>query len=104
MITVITETTVKPGQETAWDRAYAERASDAQQQAGWVQLQLLVPEDEPRTRVVIGTWSDREAWKRWHETDTFKRTREALDAATDRHGEDRWYRVGEQEAGEAAGA
>ena len=97
MMTVMTETTVRPGHEGEWDAAYRERARDAARQDGWVDLHLLVPEDDPRRRVVVGTWTDRDAWKRWHETESFRRTREALDAAAESHGEDRWFLVVEQE-------
>lgn len=97
MMTVITETTVKDGREQDWDRAYRERAADAQQQDGWVDLHLLIPVDAPHTRVVVGTWRDRESWERWHQTETFERTRQALNDATERHGDDRWFEVVEQE-------
>jgi len=97
MDTVITETTVKAGREADWDRAYRERAADARTQDGWIDLLLLIPDDEPQTRVVVGTWRDRGTWERWHETETFRRTRAALDDATERHGEDRWFRVVEHE-------
>jgi heme-degrading monooxygenase HmoA len=93
MLTVMTETTVKAGREADWDRAYHERAADARNQAGWVDLHLLVPTDDRRKRVVVGTWQDRAAWERWHETATFRSTKQQLDDATEVHGEDRWYEV-----------
>ena len=98
-MTVITETKVKAGREAAWDAAYHERAADARKQDGWVDLHLLVPEGDPTARVVVGTWRDKQAWQRWHQTETFQRTREALDAASDGgSGEDRWYEVVEQKS------
>lgn len=97
MLTVITETTIKAGHESDWDRAYHERAADARRQDGWVDLHLLIPEDDARRRVVVGTWRDREVWQRWHATETFQRTKQALDAATASHGSERWFRVAEQE-------
>ena len=96
MLTVITETTVKNGREADWDRAYHERAADARNQPGWVDLHLLVPVDDGRRRVVVGTWQDRESWERWHTTDTFERTRDRLNDATESHGDDRWHEVVEQ--------
>jgi heme-degrading monooxygenase HmoA len=98
MQTVITETTVKQGREGDWDRAFAERVADAQRQPGWVALHMLVPHDDRRKRLVVGTWQDRESWERWHATETFQRTREALNDATESHADDRWYDVVEQEA------
>jgi heme-degrading monooxygenase HmoA len=97
MLTVITETTVRQGSDSDWDEAYRERAADARRQEGWVDLHLLIPVDDRRQRVVVGTWRDREAWERWHETDTFQRTRDRLDAATERHGDDRWFEVVEEQ-------
>ena len=98
MMTVISETTVRPGSERDWDRAYHERAADAPRQDGWIDLHLLIPVDAPRQRVVVGTWRDRDAWERWHDTETFRRTRAALDSATESHGEDRWFEVVVEEA------
>lgn len=97
MLTVMTETTIKPGREMDWDRAYAERAADAREQPGWVDLHLLVPVGDERRRVVVGTWQDRDAWERWHDSPTFRRTKGELDAATELHGDDRWFEVAEQE-------
>ncbi len=96
MMTVITETSVKEGREADWDAAYRERAGDARRQDGWVDLHLLIPEDDPRKRVVVGTWRDKAAWERWHETEGFQRTRDALNAATENDGSDRWFIVAEQ--------
>ena len=98
MLSVITETTVKAGREADWDTAYHERAADAKAQPGWVELQLLIPVEDSRRRVIVGTWRDRHAWEQWHETETFRATRDRLDDATEEHGEDRWFRlaIGEQ--------
>lgn len=96
VLTVITETAVHEGRESDWDAAYHERAADARKQDGWVDLHLLVPVDDPGRRVVVGTWRDRDAWERWHTTETFKRTRDRLDAATAEQGEGRWFEVVEE--------
>src|SRR4051812_48714788 len=98
MMTVMTEVTVKQGREADWDRAYRERADDARTQLGWVDLHLLIPADEPNTRVVVGTWQDRAAWEHWHSTEGFQRTREALNDATESHSPERWFNVVTQEA------
>jgi heme-degrading monooxygenase HmoA len=96
MLTVITETTVRVGHEADWDAAYLERAAAARQQTGWVDLHLLVPLDNPQGRVVVGTWRDRDAWERWHTSETFRRTRERLDQATESDRADRWFDVVEE--------
>jgi heme-degrading monooxygenase HmoA len=93
MLTVISETRVRPGRESEWDAAYHERAADARNQPGWMDLHLLVPVDDQRARVIVGTWRDRAAWELWHDTDVFHRTRDRLDAATESGGEHHWYDV-----------
>ena len=98
MMTVISETMVRAGRERDWDRAYHQRAADASRQDGWIDLHLLIPVDALLHRVVVGTWRDRGAWERWHETETFRRTRQALDDATESHTADRWFKVVEEEA------
>ena len=93
MMTVITETTLEPGQEAEWDRAFEERLATARQQPGWVGVQLLIPVDAPNTRVVVGTWQDRAAWGAWHQTDPFQQTRRRMNEADRSHGHERWFQV-----------
>ena len=93
MMTVITETTLEPGQEEAWDQAFQERLAAARQQPGWVGVQLLIPLDAPNRRVVVGTWESREAWEAWHGTDTFQRTRQRMNEAGQADGQERWFQV-----------
>ena len=102
MLSVMTETRVKPGREADWDRAYHARAADAQAQPGFVALQLLAPQDDAQRRVVLGTWRNREDWERWHATDTFTRTRAALNAATEDDGHERWFTVIEEHTAAAS--
>ena len=93
MMTVITETTLEPGQEAEWDQAFEEGLAAARQQPGWVGVQLLIPVDAPNTRVVVGTWQDRAAWEAWHQTDTFRQTRPRMNEADRPHGHARWFQV-----------
>jgi heme-degrading monooxygenase HmoA len=106
MLSVMTETRVKPGHESDWDRAYHARAEDAQAQPGFVALQLLAPQDadapDAQRRVVLGTWRNREDWERWHATDTFASTRAALNAATEDDGQERWFTVIEEHSATVA--
>ena len=97
MLTVIAETTVRQGREADWDSAYQERAADARNQPGWVDLHLLIPHDDRQKRVVVGTWRDMESWERWHTTDTFQRTRDRLDDATEAQRGERWFDVVESQ-------
>lgn len=93
MMTVITETSVQPGQEQAWDEAFRERSEDARQQPGWVATQLLIPVDDRQKRLVVGTWQDRESWEQWHSTGRFNETRGQLNEATVDDGNERWFEV-----------
>lgn len=101
MMTVITETTLKPGQEQEWDRAFEERLRAAKQQPGWVDTQLLIPEDEPNKRIVVGTWRSRDDWERWHETPPFRQTREPLNRSSMDDGRPEWHKVQAREAMQA---
>jgi heme-degrading monooxygenase HmoA len=93
MVTVITETTLQSGEGAAWDRAFQERLRHARTQPGWIGLELLIPQDDPNKRVVVGTWKCRDDWSIWHQTETFQRTREAMNAATKQDGDERWFDV-----------
>ncbi len=92
-MTVITETTLEPGREAEWDRAFQERLADARNQPGWHGLQLLIPLDAPNRRVVVGTWESRAAWEAWHATETFQRTRQPMNEADRTDGQERWFEV-----------
>jgi heme-degrading monooxygenase HmoA len=93
MMTIISETTIEPGQEPVWDRAYRERIEDAPNQGGWISTQLLIPLDAPNKRLVVGTWQSRADWEAWHTTEVFRRTREQLDAVQQTAEPERWYEV-----------
>ena len=93
MMTVISETTIEPGQEPAWDKAFAERLADAENQPGWINVQLLIPLDAPNKRVVVGTWESRAAWEAWHTTEGFQRTRKQLDAVKQSDSREQWHEV-----------
>jgi heme-degrading monooxygenase HmoA len=93
MMTVITEITIEPGQEPAWDRAFTERMQDAQTQPGWVSMQLLIPLNSPNKRLVVGTWQTRADWEAWHTTEAFQRTRAQMDAVQQESGQEQWYEV-----------
>ena len=93
MMTVITETTIEPGQEPQWDEAFQRRLADVQGQRGWLGLQLLIPLDAPNKRVVVGTWENRAAWEAWHATEGFQETRRAMNELDQSDGQERWYEV-----------
>lgn len=56
-------------------------------------MELLIPQDDPNKRVVVGTWGSKEDWANWHETDSFKRTREVMNQLSKQDGNERWFDV-----------
>lgn len=101
MMTVITESTIRPGNEARWDSAFRERLQAAQSQPGWRALQVLIPEGEPNKRVIVGTWESREAWERWHAANPFQQTRQQLDHLDVSDGQARWFEVADSAATDA---
>lgn len=93
MLTIITESIIQAGNEAAWDAAFEMRLAAAQGQPGWLATQVLIPEEDPQKRVIVGTWASREAWERWHQADPFRETRQQLDAADQEDGRERWFAV-----------
>jgi heme-degrading monooxygenase HmoA len=93
MLTIITESIIKAGNEAEWDTAFETRLRAAKQQPGWLATQVLIPATEPQKRIIIGTWSSREDWERWHQADPFRQTRQQLDAADQSDGQERWFTV-----------
>lgn len=93
MMTIVSETSIEPGQEPAWDQAYRERIEDAPNQEGWISMQLLIPLDAPNKRLVVGTWRSRADWEAWHGTEVFQRSREQMDAIQQTPGPERWFEV-----------
>jgi heme-degrading monooxygenase HmoA len=93
MITVITETKLKPGQEAEWDRAFQARIAEVSKQPGWLGVDLLTPTDDQSKRVVVGTWRSQADWDRWHETEAFMQARPLLAAATKDDGKPQWFNV-----------
>jgi heme-degrading monooxygenase HmoA len=93
MMTVVTHVRIAQGQEPEWDSAMRERVAGAKEQAGFVSVQLCIPADALNERVVIGTWQSRADWEAWHETETFRTTRERMDRCeVERKGE-WWHEV-----------
>ena len=93
MIKIITETKLKPGQEEEWDRIFQDRVAQAGMQPGWIGVELLVPTDDPSTRVVIGSWRSQEDWDRWHASEAFQQTRSQLAPTTQDDGQPQWFTV-----------
>jgi heme-degrading monooxygenase HmoA len=67
MMTIVTDIRLKQGAESRWDSTMRERMMAAEHQLGWVSGQLLSPAEEPLKRVIVGTWSRRGDWQRWHD-------------------------------------
>jgi heme-degrading monooxygenase HmoA len=93
MMTVLTTSQLRPGAEDQWDAAMRERFESAQRMPGWVSGQLLTPEDDPRSRVIVGTWSSREDWMAWHDDPAFLDGRAVLGDLESRPNVTRWFTV-----------
>ena len=93
MVTVITRLRVKDGREAEWDEVFEKRVEAAREQEGFQFVQLCRPEDAPRDRVIVGTWSSHENWSAWHDEPEFVRTRDELEDVEAGSSESRWYEV-----------
>ena len=93
MMTVLTTSRLRPGGEDQWDAAMRERFESAQRMPGWVSGQLLTPEDDPRSRVIVGTWNSREDWMAWHDDPAFLDKRAVLEGLESGPNVTRWFTV-----------
>ncbi len=93
MMTVLTTSKLRPGGERDWDAAMRERFNSAQHATGWISGQLLTPEDDPLTRVIVGTWNSREDWMAWHEDPAFQEKRTLLEGLEAAPNVSRWFSV-----------
>ncbi|MCW2676702.1 MAG: hypothetical protein JWR70_1742 [Modestobacter sp.] len=93
MMTVVTTTRLRPGVEQEWDAAVRERFESAHDRPGWVSGQLLTPEGEEHTRVIIGTWRSREDWAAWHEDPAFLERRARLEQSEAEPSHSQWFSV-----------
>jgi len=59
MMTVVTDVQLREGTERQWETVMRERMTAVKEQPGWVAGQLLRAENEPRRRVIVGTWRTR---------------------------------------------
>ena len=91
MMTVITRLTLREGAESEWDTTMDERIEAAEAQSGWIGGQLLRSVDDPSARVIVGTWSSREDWERWHGEEAFRETRERLEGLQRGPAEVSWF-------------
>jgi heme-degrading monooxygenase HmoA len=67
MTTIVTEVELKDGAEREWDAIMAARMKEAKKRSGWVGGQLLASEEDPKKRVIVGTWKSRADWEEWHQ-------------------------------------
>ena len=93
MMTVLTTTRLRAGSEAQWDAAMRERFESAQGMQGWVSGQLLTPEDDPQSRVIVGTWNSREDWMTWHDHPAFLDKRAKLEDLESGPNVTRWCTV-----------
>jgi heme-degrading monooxygenase HmoA len=93
MMTVVTTTTLRAGSEAEWDDAMRERFDSARSREGWISGQLLTPDDEGSTRMIVGTWRSREDWESWHSDPAFQEQRATLERLEQEPSRSAWYRV-----------
>ena len=93
MMTVLTTSKLRPGSQEEWDAAMRERFEYAQRMPGWVSGQLLTPEDDPLSRVIVGTWNSREDWMAWHDDPAFLDKRTVLEGLESAPNVTRWFAV-----------
>lgn len=65
MIRVLTERRCKPGQQRALENLLKDLRATAMQQSGYISGETLAGLDDPTSYLVISTWTNPEAWKRW---------------------------------------
>jgi heme-degrading monooxygenase HmoA len=93
MMTVLTTSRLNSGGEAEWDAAMRERFEAAQRMPGWVSGQLLTPEDDPLSRVIVGTWNGRDDWLAWHDDPAFLEKRTVLERLESEPNVTRWFAV-----------
>ena len=93
MLTIITDVKLRDGAEGEWDSVMRERMASAKAHAGWVGGQLLRSHQDPKLRVIVGTWKSRDDWKRWHEDPEFQATRQQLDRLVSGPEAHQWHEV-----------
>jgi heme-degrading monooxygenase HmoA len=93
MLTVVTTTRLRAGAEQEWDAVMRERFDSARGRPGWVSGQLLVPEDDARTRVIVGTWLTRADWDDWHHDPAFLERRATLERLEAEPSSAQWFAV-----------
>ncbi|WP_198588637.1 antibiotic biosynthesis monooxygenase family protein [Geodermatophilus chilensis] len=71
MMTVVTTAKLRSGAEAQWDSAMRERFESARNRPGWISGQLLTPDDDSSTRMIVGTWRTRTDWENWHHDPAF---------------------------------
>lgn len=93
MMTIVTQCSIEPGQEPAWDTAFHQRVEAAKKQPGWVAVQLCIPADAVNERVIIGTWETRAYWEAWHASGSFQMTREHMEGSELEDRREWWHEV-----------
>jgi heme-degrading monooxygenase HmoA len=93
MVTIVTNVQLKEGVDQEWDAVMGSRMTGAKKQPGWVGGQLLRSEEDAMRRMIIGTWTSRADWKRWHEDPRFAETRRQLDGLVSGPEEHWWHEV-----------
>ena len=76
MVTIVTDVELKEGAERRWDAVMRQRMNQARKRRGWIGGQLLRSEEDPKRRLIVGTWKARTDWEQWHKDREFAATRQ----------------------------
>lgn len=91
MQTIITRVRLHEGGVEQWDNAMRERIRAAAGRPGWVSAQLLRADGEPLERTIVGVWESVADWQAWHQSSSFRESRELLDSLEDGPNDSTWY-------------
>jgi heme-degrading monooxygenase HmoA len=93
MMTLVTDVRLREGMERKWDNVMSARLTAVKARPGWIGGQLLRVENEPRRRVIVGTWRSRDDWEAWHRDPQYAETRRQLDPLVEGPEEHVWNEV-----------
>lgn len=65
---------IRPGEEDAFERAFAEVASKMRGTPGHIREELLRDPAEPDSYVLVGDWTSRSAFQEWFDSPGHQRT------------------------------
>jgi heme-degrading monooxygenase HmoA len=93
MMAVVTTAKLRSGAEAQWDSAMRQRFGSARNRPGWISGQLVTPDDDSSTRMIVATRRTRTDWKNWHHDPAFLEQRGTLERLDEEPSRSEWFRV-----------